>query len=1053
MKSHTFCGASAVAIALSIGVGAAQAQETIEEVVVTGSFIAGTPEDAALPVNTINFEDIKKQGAPSNLEIIRNISEIGPVQGESNRYNALPQGVGSINLRNLTSSRSVVIFNGRRLPNQIGSAIASQNTNFIPNAAIGRVDVLKDGGATTYGADAVGGVVNFITRKNYDGVEMTANARIIDGAEDLGYEVSVLAGKTFERGNILLAASYAHASDLRANERDWSQRDYLENNNILTWSAGGGAYTPLTATGIAGAPRPGVAISATGVVRDQYCAAIGGFAGFSSTASPACYFHLTEFDFLQEENNTTQVYLEGNFDLTDGIRAHGELLYSQSDLPNIAIAVGEGPARGPTGSANAAPADYYFTPGTNPAVRQFMEAYGYSAAQIAAVTGGGRVALPSNLWRLFGFGGNPLSDNGLDDSQHTTNETWRATGSLEGDLGEVLGNKLSWELAATYQYTNYSISTRDVLSQRLDAALRGLGGPSCNGVRADLSGSSGCFYFNPFSSAVAGNIATGQTNPGYVGTGSYAGYEPGQGLRNSKAMIAWLYEPIWIEREQDFYVYDAVLRGETNFELPGGPIRWAAGGQHRLTQNSRRFSDLANMSLNPCPVVGQQTCTNRVGPFLVGPFGNRAQATLQGGGERTNESREYPVYAGFGEINFPILDNLVINLSGRWEKFISDVTDQDNEVFVPAGSIRWQVNDKLALRATAGETFSNVDPPRLEETISTVNLTSQFGGAQNTPTRTFTNQGIKPETGFNYNIGAIWNNGPFMATVDYYNLTIDDYAGRTIGSAALVNAALQTPGTTGNPLLNCSSPLIAESREELGNRPVIAVTGGCNATSRVQNISEITYIPSQNSGTLKTSGIDVTARVRLDDIAEGTLTLSTDATYQLTYELSDLTFLGYSLAPGWEGLGSLNEDTAAGKHSQHIAEWRGSFSLNYARGPHNLNFIGRYVSSMLDDRNTQFVATAATNANPVNTATCVAGSAAIPTDAGQGTGAYNAACNVPILGGRKVPGFFTADLTYQVELPWDTRASLTIANLFDKDPPFARFPLSYDAFMGSPLGR
>lgn len=1049
---------------LALAAGGAQAQETLDEVVVTGSFIAGTPEDAALPVNTINFEDIKKQGAPSTLEIIRNISEIGMIQGESNRYSGLPQGAGSINLRNLVSSRSIVIFNGRRLPNQIGSATASQNTNMIPNAAIGRVDVLKDGGATTYGADAVGGVVNFITRKNYDGLEMSANGRHVPGADGPGYEFSVLAGKTFDRGNILGSLSYAHQSDLRALERDWSQRDYLDNNHFFAWTAVGspGAYIPQTRAGAAyanaGAPNAQTAVSLSGVVRDQYCTQLGGFAGFSATPSPVCYWHLTEYDFLQEEQNTTQAYIEGNYDITENLRFHGELLYSNIDLPSISIAPGEGPARNPDGSTTAAAASYFSTPGSNPAVARFLSDYGYSAATISNITNPalpGRVALPLSAWRLFGAGGNPLQGNGLDDSQHTTNETWRATGALIGDLGEVFGQKLSWELAATYQRTNYSISTKDVLTTRLQAALNGLGGPSCNGIRADLPGSSGCYYFNPFSTTIAENKATGAQNPGFVGSGSFAGYESGQGLQNSRTMLAWLYEPIWIERTQDFYVYDAILRGETGFELPGGTIKYALGGQYRLTQNSRRFSDLANMDLNPCPIPGRTDCAaaNRVGPLLVGAFGNRAQATLQGGTDRTNEDREYPVYSAFGEVNLPIFDNLQANFSARWEKFISDVTENDNEVFVPAGSIRWQVNEQLALRFTAGKTFSNADPAEFERTNATTNLQTTFGGPTSVATVTFANTATRPETGFNYNAGAILSLGPFSATLDYYNIQIDDYVGRTLAANALVNAALQVRGSRENPLLNCSSPLISQSQPELGNVPVISVNGACGPTTRVSDISLITYVPTQNSGTFKTSGIDASARLRIDGVVGGTLNLSTDLTYQLTYELSDLSFLGISLAPGWEGLGSLNEDTAAAKNSQHVAEWRGSFQANYGRGPHNLNLTMRYVSSLTDDRASQFAPGAVTNANPASTAACVAGSTAAPADAGAGRGPYNAACNVPILNGQKIPGYFTADLTYRVELPWETTAALTVANILDADPPFARFGLSYDPYMGSPLGR
>lgn len=1104
-RSRYFRASSFAALALATGLGATSAvaqveDSTLDEVVVTGSLIAGTPEDAALPVNVLNFEDIKKLGAPNNVEIIRNISEIGMIQGESNRYSGLQQGTGSVNLRNIVSSRSIVIFNGRRLPDQVGGI--SQNTNMIPNTAIGRVEVLKEGGATTYGADAVGGVVNFITRKNYDGLEMTVGGRHIPGAEDTEYDASILWGKTFDRGNVMATLSYAHRSDVRALERDWSQREYLENNHIFAWTAAGspGSYVPQARAGAAFVNAPLTnpltqARSITGIVRDPFCSELGGFAGFSATPSPVCYWHLTEYDFLQEEQNTTQFYGEANYDLTDSFRLHAELTYSQVDLPAISISPGEGPARNPDGSTNSInPALFFSTPGTNPAVGQFLRDIGfYSPATIANITNPaapGRVGLPLQAWRLFGAGGNPLNESGLDDTQHTTNESWRGTLSGNWDVGELFGNQLSLEGAITYQYTNYSVSTVDVLSTRLMAALQGFGGPGCNGIRADLPGSAGCYYFNPFSSAIPRNVATGAANPGFVGTGNYAGYAPGTGLQNNPDMLRWLYEPIWIEREQDFFVYDLILRGETKWELPGGPARWAVGGQYRLTENSRRLSDLANIGevpidpalaqtprgpeTNPCVIPGMQpgdpprvlfgqtiscvTGVNAVGPFLVGPFGNRATSVLQGT-TRFNETREYPVWSAFGEVNLPIFDNLQLNLSGRWEKFISDVTDNDNEVFVPAGSIRWQVNDMLALRATAGKTFSQVNPDVRSYTDATFNAMTTFGGNNPTATRLYENPDIKPETGFNYNLGVILNIDNFSATIDYYNITIDDYSGRDVTVSDLIAQSLQDPNniTPTNPLLNCASPFITEAQSSLDGATVLTLDGPCVAgTTRVRDIDRVTYTNDLNSGQLKTSGIDVTARIRFDDIWRGTLTLSTDLTYQLTYEVTPLEYLGIEIAEGWEGLGFLNDSPTGGKNGQHNSIWRASANVNYAIGRHNFNLNARFVDSLEDDRAANFQPSNTTNSNPADASSCLGSGANInsnPPDAGGTERPFNAACNVTILNGQKIEDFFTVDFTYRVELPWDTSAAITINNVFDQDPPFARYGLSYDPYLGSPLGR
>ncbi|MFD3266719.1 TonB-dependent receptor plug domain-containing protein, partial [Phenylobacterium ferrooxidans] len=167
----------------------------VEEVVVTGSFIAGTPEDAALPVDVIGSKELANRGAPTMVQLIKTIPSSGAVIGENNRFGS-GSGAATINLRNLnsavTGSRTLVLFNGRRLPTS-PQAISSVDINLLPTAAIGRVEVLKDGAAATYGSDAIGGVVNFITRTDLDGFELNANYQGISGSPG-DYEGSIAYG-------------------------------------------------------------------------------------------------------------------------------------------------------------------------------------------------------------------------------------------------------------------------------------------------------------------------------------------------------------------------------------------------------------------------------------------------------------------------------------------------------------------------------------------------------------------------------------------------------------------------------------------------------------------------------------------------------------------------------------------------------------------------------------------------------------------------------------------------------------------------------------------
>lgn len=156
-KISYMAGGSVLAMVLSLGAAsAALAQETteVEAVVITGSLIAGTPEDAALPVDVISAEDLARQGSPTTVELLKTLSVSSGILGDTNQFDPRAQGSegsGSVNLRGLGAQRTLVLLNGRRLAinpfGQVGAGIV--DTNMIPSAAIGRVEVLKDGAAAT----------------------------------------------------------------------------------------------------------------------------------------------------------------------------------------------------------------------------------------------------------------------------------------------------------------------------------------------------------------------------------------------------------------------------------------------------------------------------------------------------------------------------------------------------------------------------------------------------------------------------------------------------------------------------------------------------------------------------------------------------------------------------------------------------------------------------------------------------------------------------------------------------------------------------------------
>jgi iron complex outermembrane receptor protein len=1123
-----------------------KAVTSLEEVVVTGSFIPTLPEDAAIPVEVINYEDLQNLGKPSNVDLIKNLTEVGQSIGELDRQTGYPIDAAAINLRNLGPRFTTVVFNNRRFPEQFSPAVGRfNNIASIPNAVIGNVEVLKSGGAAIYGADAVAGVVNYITRKNVTGLELNADYRYIPDS-DGDYGVDGVWGTKLDEGNFMVAASYQHRSILMREDRDFSNRQYLENPGAWTSFGNPGAYIfqtgAATPANVTYANATGVRQqSATGVVRDPACNQLGGYAGLSATGSPICYGNYVPVERLVEESDQYSLFAELN-DKWGNLDFHLEGLAYYRELPNASVITRTGiltfPVLGtPNGTgANAGLYDRILvstTPsltstGLNPAVgiylnNQFLNANGapaYSPAQITSITNPaapGRVALLSTIWTPYGAGGNPLGENF--DYQRNTTTQYRLSGSLGGSLPEFLGTSLEWEVAATYHYTKDTRWTREIPTYKFQNALNGFGGAGCTQNPmpggGGIPGAAGCYFFNPFSSAVPANLYTGvQNTTTFVGTGTYPGYDPGRGLQNNLDMIRWLYEDVSLKREYFNYILDPIIRGTLGWDLPGGPVAMALGGQFRRQDEHTDLSDNADRSINPCPQLpnGQHVTAPGLNPVTnvynvpTSAFTGTAAACTGGlmfsksatvlgaaGNNHRDEKRHYPVAAAFLEFKLPLLTTLNADIVGRYEKFYSDVTDVDNDVFVPSVAVKWDITDWVALRASYGETFSQVNPPAI---VPPVPANGVIAGAATNGTYTsfdFPNAGVKPESGKNFSVGFIFRAGNFNGTLDYNAITIQDYT-RTLTAANIVTAML-LPGelsTNPNALINCSSPLLTQGIPGFNTQPYAVLAGGAcvqgvrggAAGSQLNNVAvagatgsagaggqlnggAINFFGGQgqtNAGELVSNALDVSMSYRFDMLG-GLFIPSVNGTWVTKYHFDDFVVAGVKIANGYDGVGYNNSST--GRLNQSVPEYRVGFGLLYTHDRHTINVIGRYIPSVINDDATLYNATLARNAN-IGPDTSVTGgcpaagaSANITTNLGNvpansGTGLYGAPCtgyNAVVLSGTKLASYFNLDLVYRLQVTDQLNMSLNVTNVLDTDPSFARNQLSYDSGYGSPLGR
>ncbi|MRX08306.1 TonB-dependent receptor [Pseudoduganella sp. FT25W] len=226
---------------------------------ITGSSIKRAQVEGALPVQTVTREDIAKTGATSTEALLASISANTAVGGtvSAQGAGASTYGLAAASLRGLGSNKTLVLVNGRRLAN-FATDGTSVDINSIPLAAVDHVEILKDGASGVYGSDAIGGVINFILRNNYNGVEVTGYG---SGTKDGGgrnTKASIIAGFgdfDEDRYNFTVSADVAKEQAIYGSQRGYARESW--NNNGLrdasaTPSGALSTFNPVTKPNAAG---------------------------------------------------------------------------------------------------------------------------------------------------------------------------------------------------------------------------------------------------------------------------------------------------------------------------------------------------------------------------------------------------------------------------------------------------------------------------------------------------------------------------------------------------------------------------------------------------------------------------------------------------------------------------------------------------------------------------------------------------------------------------------------------------------------------------------
>ncbi len=319
---------ASIAIALTPAMaGAQEATATdsnptnLDRITVTGSRIRQASSETAQPVIALQRADIEKQGYTSVADIVQNLSATG--SPAISRADALSSGeeVGGkyVDLRNLGPQRTLVLLDGKRMGVSSGgyTDLAS-----IPTSMVERVEVLTDGASALYGSDAIAGVINVITRKNFDGLEASAYVGQYGQGDGHKETYNFVYGASNDRGSLTLGAEYSKEDPVYAKDRDYS-------------ASPNGYFHPVPtaedANGWSAISEKGVLIDGSG---NMYSLNPGGnprnFADYHDFSN-ADLSNPSQQMFLQTGIERRSVFANGNFDFTDNVRGTASVLYTERE--------------------------------------------------------------------------------------------------------------------------------------------------------------------------------------------------------------------------------------------------------------------------------------------------------------------------------------------------------------------------------------------------------------------------------------------------------------------------------------------------------------------------------------------------------------------------------------------------------------------------------------------------------------------------------------------------------------------------------------------------
>ena len=684
-----------------------RAEVSTERVFVTGSAIPTAAEVGPNPVLNVTRDLIDKSGDRSTEELLRNLPIANangvPVSNNENGSNTAV-GAATIALRGFDARATLILLDGRRVaPYPTGNRrVVFVDLNTIPEASIQSIEILKDGASTTYGADAVAGVVNIKRFHDYRGAEARIEYGNTTDADSGTFNTSLLFGVGDGKTNVSGTINYYHRNSIFNHDRDYSAvPPFLSSNaspynlqvsKLAVAEAGGTVVPGASANQFAGAPSGtnGLAPASTYLYDTARIRAFGGLL-------PGFNFNEFSLSFPSSERYGGYVAMDHKF-FGDQLVVYGDALYQNVKTHNELAAPATGNFQTPGFVTLAIPPRVANPAGTTPFGGPTYADTGVTPGAFNPFNPFNQIISGGTRARLAEFG-NRLFDNESDAFLGTFG--FRGDKLFNGTWGYDAGFRYS-QIKNTTTGTQVSISRFNRIMNQAD--------PIFNPASPEYIGTT--IAFNPFGDfrvPIPSNDASVE----------FARVHP-KDIDTSK--LATL----------DLSIYTTDL-----FDLPAGGVGFALGGQFRRE------------SLNEDP--DQLNINGDIA-------GNSAIATAVGG------RKSYAIFVEtsipiFSEKNavsgFHALD---LTAAGRYEAFLNN----DTNVAVPKVGLRWQpIDDSLTLRFTWGLGFRE---PSLEELYSAPISDIQpshdpmNGGAFEPETTTLiqSSPNLSPEDSETFSGGFVW---------------------------------------------------------------------------------------------------------------------------------------------------------------------------------------------------------------------------------------------------------------------------------------------------------